>query len=46
MRYAKMRDVDWDDPRFILAMSEQGLDFWSGKILEHKLFECAVPPRH
>jgi hypothetical protein len=25
-------------------MSEQGLDFWSGKILKRKLFDCAVPP--
>ena len=24
MRYAKMRDVDWDDLRFFLAVSERG----------------------
>jgi hypothetical protein len=40
-----MCDVDWDDLRFFLAISEQRIDFWSGKILERKLFDCAAPPR-
>jgi len=38
-----MRDVDWDDLRFFLAVSERGA-ISGRRILERQPFDCAAPP--